>query len=100
MEYTGILPLNLQFFADGGEEPGVRQPVNTPSPPANPAAIHSEIQRQIDEAKEKPEEQRFLWPCFMIYLLQGASTHSKRNCSGTQYSSSSFGPQLLEPMPF
>lgn len=36
MEYTGILPLNLQFFADGGEEPGVRQPVNTPSPPCEP----------------------------------------------------------------
>ena len=156
MENIGFLPLKLQFFADGGEGEGAAQPVNTPNPPAAPAAnpmtpeaiaeafanaiaartsraersvaksfaeqyglteaevttllekakadkaaaIPPEIQKQIDEAKERPEEQRFLWPCSILYLVQGVSTHSKRNCSGTQYSFSSCGPQLLEPMPF
>lgn len=53
MEYKGILPLNLQFFADGGEEPGVQQPVNTPNPASTPAPDLETLAQTLVEAVQK-----------------------------------------------
>lgn len=54
MEYKGILPLNLQFFADGGEEPGVQQPVNTPTTSAStPTPDLETLAQTLVEAVQK-----------------------------------------------
>lgn len=54
MEYTGILPLDLQFFADGGEEPGAEKPVNTPIPPAStPAPDLETLAQTLVDAVQK-----------------------------------------------